>query len=173
MVLGTTPLPSFFLKANLAFECNIYRVDIYRSSCPFVGHEIEEPRCTKYTRTKARARSQPRTTRVESRCQPRPYGAARECEVRCFLRSSRADRLSFASRSRSVVRKAIELFDFNTDCSRLCWFAGCSCMVTPKPPSPFLHYRRKRAPSYTISTIEHLDPSIVRHVLGMPRFGAH
>lgn len=173
MVLGTTPLPSFFLKANLAFECNIYRVDIYRSSCPFVGHEIEEPRCTKYTRTTARARSQPRTTRVESRCQSRPYGSPRECKIRGFVRSSRADRFSFASRSQSVVRKTIGFTALGAACLHPFLLARPRSKVKVHAPLPFLGYRRKRAPSYTISTIEHLDPSIVRHVLGMPRFGAH
>lgn len=173
MVLGATPLPSFFLKANLAFECNIYRVDIYRSSCPFVGHEIEEPRGTKYTRTTARARSQPRTTRVESRCQPRPYGSPRECKVRGFVRSSRADRSGFASRSRSVVRKTIGFIALGAAYLHPFLLAGHRSEVKVHASLATLGYRRKRAPSCTISTIEHLDPQLSGMFLGMLRFGAH
>ena len=93
MHIGPLSLSTDFrFFCSLIFECNIYRVAIFRAPCPFRGHELAGPCSIEHPGLETRPRPQPGSACSSGQRKPRSHGQARELEVRSLPRSSRTHR---------------------------------------------------------------------------------
>ncbi len=91
----------------LPSQCNIYRVAIFRASCPFVGHDLTRSRSLKHPRPEACPRPQPGRACLTRTGQPWSHGQGRKRQVCSIFGFTRENSKCSRHRPRRALRQAL------------------------------------------------------------------